>query len=282
VARVVISGQLFGAAVSPTGVAFITNATTGTVARFALPAPTVTGTVAVGALPSSVAFNHAGNRAYVGNQDDGTVSIIDVGTNAVLATPAFGSGVLATAVAPGDTLLLVATDSRLYWLRLTDLAITDTLDTAPYSNALVVRDTLLYASIPFGGVVLEISIPSRQVLRTLAVGAAPQGLALASGNELYVANEAGYLQIWDLAANTQVDTVQLPGGGGFGIARNPDSGLLYVSTGYYSHDVHVIDPAARRLVRVIHTGGTPRRIGFLPGGNLGIVANEFGWVDFIR
>jgi hypothetical protein len=46
--------------------------------------------------------------------------------------------------------------------------------------------------------------------------------------------------------------------------------------------VHVIDPAARRLVRVIHTGGTPRRIGFLPGGNLGIVANEFGWVDFIR
>jgi hypothetical protein len=38
----------------------------------------------------------------------------------------------------------------------------------------------------------------------------------------------------------------------------------------------------RSLVRVIRTGGAPRRIASTPAGNLGIVANEGGWVDFIR
>jgi len=282
VARVRIAGRLIGAAVSAAGTAFVTNGSNATVARFALPATSVSGTIAAGTLPSSVAFNGAGDRAYVGNQDAGTVSIVDVATNGVVATAAFGSAVLATAVAPGDTLLLVATDVRLYWLRLADLAITDTLDVSPYSNALLIRDTLLYASIPGGGVVLEIDIPSAQIVRTFAVGGVPQGLVLPPGNELYIANEAGYVQIWDLLTNTQVDTVRLPGGGGFGLARNPDNGLLFVSTGYYSSDVHVINPATRSLMRVVHTGGTPRRIGFMPGGNLGIVANEGGWVDFIR
>lgn len=59
-------------------------------------------------------------------------------------------------------------------------------------------------------------------------------------------------------------------------------GLLYVSTSYYGSRVHVVDPATRTVVRIIDTGGVPRRIAFMSSGEVGIVANEGGWVDFIN
>jgi len=283
IARLAVPGRPFGAAVSGAGVGYVTDANGSSVARLGLVTHAMTGSVAVGSTPSSVTFDQAGNRAYVGNQSDGTVSIVDVASGTVVATPAFGSSVLSVAVAPGDTLLLVGADVRLYWLRLADLTITDSVALPGYTNALVLRDTLLYASVPSSGVVQEINILTGAVTRTLSVGGVPQGLVLpAAGTQLYVANETGQLQVWNLTTNTLTGSVPLPGGGGFGLGVNPANGLLYVSTSYYGGRVHVIDPVARTVLRVIHTGGVPRRIGFAPTGNVGIVTNEGGWVDYIR
>lgn len=281
--RLRVGGRPFGAAVSSAGVGYITDASGFSATRLGLASPGATGSVSVGATPSSVTFNAAGDRAYVGNQDGGTVSIVDVASGTVLGTPSFNAAVLAVAAAPGDTLLLVGTDSKVYWLRLADLTITDSLGLPSYTNALAIRDTLLYASIPFSGIVEEINILTAAVTRVLSTGGVPQGLVLSSaGNPLYIANEVGQLQIWDLIANTQSGGVTLPGGGGFGLGLNPANGFLYVSTSYYGSRVHVIDPVTRSIVRVIHTGDVPRRIGFAPSGNVGIVTNEGGWVDYIR
>jgi DNA-binding beta-propeller fold protein YncE len=248
-----------------------------------LPTPSMTGTIGVGLTPASVTFNHAGNRAYVGNQDGGSVSILDVTAGTVVATRSFGSAVFAVAVAPGDTVLFVGTASTVYRVRLADLAITDSVALPSYSNALAMRDTLLYASVPFGGLIQEIDIRTAAVTRTLFVGGTPQGLAFpATGDLLYIANEAGQLQLWSLTTNTLSGSVPLAGGGGFGVGVNPANGLVYVSTSYFGSRVHVIDPVARSVVRVIHTSGVPRRIGFAPTGNVGIVTNEGGWVDYIR
>jgi YVTN family beta-propeller protein len=284
IARLTVTGTPFGAAVSSDGVSIVTQAYANTVARLDLPTPAVTATVSVGSLPSSVAFNSAGDRAYVGNQEGASVSVVNVGTNSVIETFPTNGSVTALAVGPADKLLFVATDaSRVYVVRLPILTLIDSLPLPAFSNALAIRDTLLFASSPFAGRVSTINLRTRQVATTLHVGGVPQGLVVArGGRELYVANETGTLQIWNLAANALTASVPLPGGGGFGLARNPANGLLYVSTSYYGSRVHVIDPVARRVVRVILTGGVPRRIGFTPSGSVGIVANESGWVDFIK
>lgn len=55
-----------------------------------------------------------------------------------------------------------------------------------------------------------------------------------------------------------------------------------MSRSYDGSPVHVIDPVTRTVLRVIHTRGEPRGIGFAPAGNVGVVTNEDGWVDNIR
>ncbi|HEY2806930.1 MAG TPA: hypothetical protein VGI92_13815, partial [Gemmatimonadales bacterium] len=101
------------------------------------------------------------------------------------------------------------------------------------------------------------------------------------GTKLWLANEIGEFQVWDLATHSKVNTIKLPGGGGFSMAQNPANGQLYIGTSYYGRGVVVIDPQTYSL-RNIATGGTVRRIGFLSSGTVGIVANEGGWVDFIH
>jgi YVTN family beta-propeller protein len=285
VARVTVSAsRLFAAAVSAAGVAYVTLPDLDGVVRLDLPTPAVTGTFTVGFRPSSVTFNNVGDRAYFGNQDAASVSVVNVAANTVIATPAFHGSVLGVAVAAGDTLLFVATDAHeIYFVRLPSLTVTDSVAVSGYSNAMVVRGTLLYASSPTAGLVSEIDIGTHQVVRTFFVGGTPQGLAIPpTGNDLYIANETGILQIWNLTTNALTGQVPLEGGGGFGIARNPANGLLFVSTSYYGSRVHVIDPGTRSVVRVIRTGGVPRRIAFTASGSVGIVANEGGWVDFIH
>jgi DNA-binding beta-propeller fold protein YncE len=283
VARVLVADKPYGAAVNGASVAYVTRANARGVARLDLPTPGVTAGIGVGAEPSSVMFNQTGDRAYVGNQSGASVTVLNVATNAVVATPAFTGSVLGVAVS-GDSLLVVATDAnRIYFVQLPGLSVTDSVAVAGFSNAMVIQGDLLYASLPTAGSVAEIDIGTRQLVRTFPVGGVPQGLVIPpSGNELYIANEVGKLQIWNRTTNVETANVPLQGGGGFGLARNPSNGLLYVSTSYYGSRVHVIDPTSRAIVRVFRTGGVPRRIAFSASGSVGIVTNEDGWVDFIR
>jgi YVTN family beta-propeller protein len=284
VARVMTGGTPFAAATYSTSSAYVTLESVGAAAQMAFASPASTGQVNVGSLPTSIAVNQAGTRAYVGNQGDGSVSVINTATNAVVATIAIGGSVLGVLLTPGDSLLLVGTDlSKVYVVRTSSSAVIDSIP-APIVNGMAMRgDTTVFASGPFAGVVAELNLRTRQRVRTLPVGGVPQGLLVSpSGTQLYLANEVGQFQVWDLASASLVGYVDLPGGGGYGLTRHPSSGLVYVSTSYIGARVHVINPATRQIVRVIHTGGTPRRIAFAPDGSVGIVANEGGWVDYIK
>jgi YVTN family beta-propeller protein len=69
---------------------------------FSLPALAATpiATVHVGTLPTGIAVNPATNRIYVANTNDGTVSVINGATNAVVATITVGSSPFGVAVNP--------------------------------------------------------------------------------------------------------------------------------------------------------------------------------------
>jgi YVTN family beta-propeller protein len=283
IARIIVGEATFGTSVSGSGAAFVTQMFSSSVTRIDPTAGTFSGAIPVGDLPTSVTFNQAGDRAFVGNQDGHSVSMVDVATNAVIGTLPITGSALSVAVAPGDSLLLVGTDvGKLYFVRLPALTLADSVPVAFYTNAIAFRDTLAFVNSVDQAAITVINLKTRASVGSFVVGNAPRGLLVsANGAELYVANEVGQLQYWSIATRAKVGSTTLTGGGGFEVARNPANGYLYVSTSYYGRRVHVINPATRAVVRVIVTGGVPRRIGFTSSG-LGIVANEGGWVDIIQ
>ena len=283
-ARTLRTGSPFGAAISPGGVAFVTLLFAGHVARTTLPAQTFNDSVPVGFIPTDVTFNNAGSRAYVANQGSQSISVIDVATNSALPTLIVSGDPFKVFVPPGDSILWVATNrDSVYAIRLATGGEIARISTASATaNGFASRDTLLWVSTRAGGSVMEINTKTYALVRTITLGGLPQDLVLSSdGQVLYVANEAGTVQFITLATGS-FTSVTLPGGGGaFGMAQRSSNGLLYV-TSSGSGQVHVVDPVTRNVVRTIVASGTPRRVAFNTSGSIGIVANEAGWIDFLK
>ncbi|MGH7528795.1 MAG: hypothetical protein ACREMN_00285 [Gemmatimonadales bacterium] len=277
-------GRPYGAAISRDGLAFVTVIGLEEVARAPVPFPEFTTAARVGAVPTDVQFNSTGTRAYVSNQFDESIAEIDVATGAWIDTIAVEGDAFRVLVAPGDSMLWVTTNANsVFVIRLATKEIVARIPTVQDVNGLAARGDRVWISTLWAGTVLEVNAHSYAVERVFDVGGIPQELIVSpDGERLYIANEAGKVQIWSLDNGTELASIALPGGGGFGMARHPGNGFLYVSTGYYSRTVWVVNPESEAIVRRIQTGGTPRRIAFDPGAQIGIVTNEYGWIDLIH
>jgi YVTN family beta-propeller protein len=280
-----LSGRPYAAGVSGGNVAYVGLLDAAQLVRADLPDTAFSPAVNVGNTPTEIAFNSAATYAYVTAQSDARVDVVDVSTNQWVDTIPVTGAPFEVLVAPGDSVLYVTTNAdSVYGIRLATKAIVARFPTDATANGMVARDTMLYVSTRAGGTVIEFNLRTRSVGRTFAVGGVPQKLALSpDGQELYVANESGWVQFWDLVSGAQVGAnVDLPGSAGYGIARSPVTGLLYVSSASYGGgNIHVVDPGTRTLLKTYTVGGATRRVVFDAAG-LGVVPNENGWVDFIR
>jgi len=283
VARTKLPGSPYAANISSTNVAYVGQPDLARVARADLPSHLFTSGVTVGSIPTEVAFNSTGTRAYVTNQYS-PVSIVNVASNTQIDSIPVGSRSYEIIVAPGDSILYVAKIDSVYGIRLSTKAIIIRFAIPEVGNGIVVaRDTLLYVSTHNGGTVVEFNLRTRVVGRTFAVGGVPQKLAVSpDGTELYIANEAGYVQFWSLDTGLQIGSNLALPFAGYGMARRPSNGLLYVTSAYYGGGyIYVIDPVSRTLVHSAVLGGATRHVVFNADGS-GLVANENGWVDFLK
>ena len=119
---------------------------------------------------------------------------------------------------------------------------------------------------------------------TVKVPLTPDGLktckALSGdGTELYIANEAGWLEVRSIATLARLDSIPLAGPA-FGLARSPDDAVLYAGL-YTIGRVAVINRATRQVIKTLATGGNPRRIAFTADGRHAVIANLAGWVDVV-
>jgi len=283
--RVSLSGGPYGAAISSTGVAYVTMGQSTQLARTNLPSHAFAPAVNVGHVPTQVAFNSTGTRAYVTNQSDQNVSVVDVASNTQIDLISVPGNPFEVIVEPGDSLLYVSTNlNRVYGIRLATKALVDSFATPAIGNGMVIRDSLLYVSTHTGGTVIEFNLKTRTLGRTFTVGGTPQKMALSNdGLTLYIANEAGYVQFWNRISGTQIGAnINLPGSAGYGIALRPTTGKLYVTTAYFGGGgIFVIDPATRAITNHVIAGGSTRHVIFAPSG-VGFVPNEGGWVDFLK
>ena len=281
VARTTVSGRPFGLAISTNDAVYATRLDQASVVRLDPETADSVGGVAVGAAPTDVIFNAAGTRAYVTNQFSQSVSEIDRATDTELRRIPIPADAYIVALAPGDSILYVSANSaRVYVIRLATGAVIDSLATG-INFALAVRDTLLYVGLPLEGRVDIVDRRTKTVVRSLATGGRPAGMAFsASGAELYVADEFGGLQRWATASGTSLGTVALAPSGALGVAVQPGTGLVFAG-GVVTGVVHIVDPVTGTVLRAMRVGGAPRRIGFGANGDA-FVANEAGWVDVLR
>jgi YVTN family beta-propeller protein len=280
-----VPDRAYAAAISPANVAYVSQSDLAQVLRVNLPSHTFTSSVTVGSVPTEIAFNSTGSRLYVTNQYSSTVSVIDVATNTQIDTISVGYRPFELIVAPGDSVLYVATISEVFGIRLVTKDTIVRFGIPEVGNGVAIaRDTLLYVSTHNGGTVVEFNLRTRVVGRTFSVGGVPQKIAVSpDGAELYIANESGYVQFWDLDTGLQIGTNLVLPSAGYGIARRPSNGLLYATSAYFGGGyLYVIDPVTRTLVHSTVIGGSTRHIVFTADGSVGIVPNEGGWVDFLK
>lgn len=266
-------------------VAYVTQLDNSLVSRANLPSHKFNSSVTVGSIPTAVAFNSTGSRAYVANEYSNSLTVINVATNTAIDVIPANSRPFEAIVAPGDSIIYVSGISNVVGIRLSTKEVVASFPIPEAGNGIsIARDSLLYASSHTGGTIVEFNLRTRTVSRTFAVGGDPLHTTVSpDGNELWIANGSGYVQFWNIDSGTQIGpNLALPAAG-YGIMRRSSNGLLYV-TSFYSGGgyLYVIDPVSRTLLHSTVLGGGTRDVVFTADGSIGLVANEGGWVDFLR
>lgn len=187
-----------------------------------------------------------GRDAYVGNEGDGTVSVLDLASGETVGGP--------IAAEAGSGALAITPDGKKAYVANHEADNVTVIDTA--SNTTL------------GG--------------PIEVGDGPRGVAVSpDGSRVYVGNEnSGTVSVIDTASDEVVDEI-VGVDGARGLAVSPDGKRLYVgqhASEAVSETVWVVDTESDEVVgEPIIVGGNPQGIAFTPDGSRAFVANLFSW-----
>jgi YVTN family beta-propeller protein len=196
--------------------------------------------VSVGALACSSSpsgrSGTASQRIYVTNHLDNTASVIDGGTNKVVATVPVGVAPAQMAVSPDQKSVYVANTggNTVSVLNTADDAIAGTIalpgGSRPVDVAVEPKGRYLYTANGGSDRVSVLDTRTTRVVASVRVGTQPLSVAVApDGRTIYVANSgSGDVSVIDVRTNRVVRTIPT---GRFpsGVAVTPDSASLYVS-----------------------------------------------------
>ena len=285
VTRTFAGGLAYTAAISSNNVAYVGLLYVSRIIRANLSSRTLDTSVTVSD-PMGIAFNSTGSRAYVTNGASSSISVVNVATSTVIDHIAVGSNPRELIVAPGDSIIYVGREHGVDGVRLATKEIVVQLLVSGYQIGFAIaRDTLLYMSslgtVLGDGIVVEFNLRTRTLGRTFPVCGLPQMMTVSpDGKELYIANQSGYVQFWNLDTGLQIGSNLILPSAAYDVARRATNGLLYLtSAGGY---IYVVDPVDQRLVHATDVGGVTRRLVFTADGSMGLVANEHAWVGFLR
>ena len=222
---------------------------------------------------NSVGASHKGQTvAYVPNQNSNSVSVIDTGTNAVVAT---------IPMAPPQGVAITPSGAFAYvtnYLANT-VSVIDTATNTVVAVIPVGAEPLFLAITPDGAhayvgnagspsTVSVIDTATNTVVATIPVGAAPYHIVITpDGRRAYVANNvADVVSVIDTGTNTVVATISVgTGGRPSGIAITPDGARAYVTLNA-AGTVAVIETGTNTLVAAIAVGNTPAAVAITPDG----------------
>ncbi len=179
-------------------------------------------------------------NAYITNEIDSTVSVIDTATNMVIGSPIpVGFNPLGVAVTPDGSTVYVANRNA---------STVSVIDTA--------TNTVIGSPIP--------------------VGSGPWGVAVTpDGSAVYVANfVANTVSVIDTATNMVIGSPIPVGSNPLGVAVTPDGSTVYVAHNAAPGTVSVIDTATNTVIATIPVGILPWGVAVTPDGSTVYVANS--------
>ncbi|MEP7208079.1 MAG: IPTL-CTERM sorting domain-containing protein [Casimicrobiaceae bacterium] len=232
---------------------------------------------------SALAVNaaHAAPFAYVPNAFSGNVSVIDIATDAVIATIPVGTTPRGAGFTPDGTRVYVTnqgadTVSAISTATNTVVA-TIPVPTQPIGAVVTPDGTRVYVG--SGITVTVISTATNTVLATIPIssGSFIYGIAITpDGSRVYVADLfTNNIWVISTATNTVVATIALATTASTGIAVTPDGSRVYVAN-FNGNSVSVIDTATNTVTATVplSAGAAPEGIAITPDGTRVYVANN--------
>jgi YVTN family beta-propeller protein len=293
VASEAMSGSPFAVAVAPNGTVYVTRFLGATAVSANPPLTVLSAPFGVGNLPSQIRLSPNGATAYIGNQDDGTVSFVDVGTRQIVGTAHVPGSILTIGLEPNGTRVFALTDfNGVYVIHTATRAVADSLDDSLTGRLLTgvayhPTSPCMYIAARDQGIITTVDLRTLTRVRADTIlGARIQNVTVSrDGAVLYATDiERGKLLARNLTSNSSTFVAIDVGSGAvrnaFDVAVTPDNTQVYVST-LEDGKVYVLERNSLTLTDTLDVGGSARHIGFSPSGDLAVVANEFGWVDFV-
>ena len=194
---------------------------------------------------------------FITNEDSDNVTIIDSGTDSVIATVPAGKRPRGVRLSPDGKTLFVAVSG------------------SPKGGPGVDESKLPPPDRRADGVAV-IDVATLKPVRTLPGGNDPEAFAVSNdGKTVYVSNEdAGTVSVLDVETGKVIDTVKV-GEEPEGVTMRPDGKAVYV-TSEATGSVAVIDVGQNRVVATIHTGKRPRSTVFTLDGTKAYITAEVG------
>jgi DNA-binding beta-propeller fold protein YncE len=274
-----VASRPFAVAVSAKGTVYVGRQDVPYVQATVLPGLTFGDSVRVGLVPTDIAFNSAGTLAYVTNQFSSNLEIINVAAGTATDSVAFPDHADRVLVAPGDALVYVSvTNDSLYAVSTSTRTIVARWGFSGLVNGLAFSP---------GGASLYVTTTNGQIGRistingardTVTVGGMLQDVAVL-GDELFVANESGKLQVRSATSFGLIDSI--PVSGVFGLKASLDGQRLF-ATASGAGLIFIANPASRAVLDTLNVGGMPRRIAFTADGLTALVGNEANVVNVIK
>ena len=226
----------------------------------------------VGSDPEQFAISKDGKLAFVANEDDASIAIIDLGTGQPRGKVKVSEEPEGVAVNPGNGEVYATCEEKgeIFAIAPDQQRVVAKLEVGgrPRSVVFAKDGSRGFAPSESGGYVTVIDPVSRKALSRIELpkGSLPMGCALSNdAKELYVSTGRGNaVVVIDTMKNEVVATIKV-GDRAWGIALNPDGSKLYTANGA-SNDVSVVDVKARKELRRIKVGDGPWGIAVVPVG----------------
>jgi YVTN family beta-propeller protein len=228
-------------------------------------------------LPHFSSIANAEPFAYVTNHRDGTVSVLDISTNTIVATIPVEVRPGGVAVSPDGAFVYVANEesltSELGSVSVISAATNTVVARIPVSGeprgiAITADGAFAYvADIGFNGVTV-IDTSTNAVVTTIEGGEGYDVAITPDSKFVYV---AGLVEIIDTETNTSVASV--PAGEESGLAFTPDGDFAFVGN-TRRRSVQVIDTATQTIVNEIFVFFEPRDVAITPDGAFAYVTGS--------
>ncbi|MDW9688390.1 YncE family protein [Sinorhizobium meliloti] len=225
--------------------------------------------IGVGAHPAHVIADTEGNRAYVSNSEDDTVSVVDLRKDEVIATIGTGDYPHGLRMSPDGKSIYVANveDGTISVIDTATLAEVDRVEvgSTPVQVGFVPDGSRVYVSLRDANQVAVIDPVTRKVTQRIDVGRSPiQVHATPDGRFVYVANQGTVAEpddtvsVIDAASGTVVKTIRT-GAGAHGVTVSSDGDLAFV-TNIIDGTVSAISVVSQSVVGSYRVGKGPNGI----------------------